>query len=114
MSEHETWGPALVFETSIEAPAAPSARLRSVARTVIPSLASLALAAGGYLTHRFPVKPPVPPKLVRSPGIEGDDSAVGPKVTGRILEIRVRGGDSVKASDVIAMLDDPQGPWKRQ
>ena len=114
MSEHETWGPALVFETSIKTPAAPSARLRSVARTVIPSLALLALAAGGYLTHGFLMKPAVPPKLVRFPDIEGDDFAVGPKVTGRILEIRVRGGDSVKAGDVLAMLDDPQGPWKRQ
>ncbi len=40
--------------------------------------------------------------------IEGDDSAVAPKVTGRILEIRFREGDSVKAGEVIAILDDPQ------
>ena len=40
--------------------------------------------------------------------IEGDDSAVAPKVTGRILEVRVREGDTVKAGDVIAILDDDQ------
>jgi len=37
-----------------------------------------------------------------------DDSAVASTVAARILEIRVRKGDSAKACDVIAMLDDPQ------
>jgi HlyD family secretion protein len=69
-----------------------------------------ALAAAGYLAYRFVfARPAIPPNIVRLSGrIEGDDSAVAPKVTGRILEIRVREGDSVKAADVIAMLDDPQ------
>src|SRR6266498_3818420 len=40
--------------------------------------------------------------------IEGDDSAVAPKTSGRLLEIRVREGDSVKAGDTIAVLDDQQ------
>jgi HlyD family secretion protein len=40
--------------------------------------------------------------------IEGDDSAVAAKTTGRILEVRVREGDTVKAGDVIAVLDDQQ------
>src|SRR6266404_4979184 len=40
--------------------------------------------------------------------IEGDDSAVAPKTSGRILEVRVREGDSVKAGDPIAILDDQQ------
>jgi HlyD family secretion protein len=40
--------------------------------------------------------------------IEGDDSAVSPKITGRILEIHYREGDTVKAGDVIAVLDDQQ------
>ncbi len=109
MSEQETGGPALVSETSNEAPAAPSAPRRSVARTVILVLALHALAVGGYLAYRFLAKPAMPPNIVRLSGrIEGDDSAVAPKVTGRILEIRVREGDSVKAGDVVAMMDDPQ------
>jgi HlyD family secretion protein len=40
--------------------------------------------------------------------IEGDDSAISPKSTGRILEIRFREGDAVKAGDVIATLSDDQ------
>jgi HlyD family secretion protein len=40
--------------------------------------------------------------------IEADEAAVAPKLGGRILEIRVREGDTVKAGDVIALLDDEQ------
>src|SRR5262249_16134814 len=40
--------------------------------------------------------------------IEGDDSAVAPKVSGRILEVHPREGDTVNAGDVIAVLDDAQ------
>jgi membrane fusion protein YbhG len=40
--------------------------------------------------------------------IEADDSAVGPQIGGRVLEVRVREGDSVKAGDIIAVLSDEQ------
>ena len=40
--------------------------------------------------------------------IEGDDSAVAAKTSGRIAEMRVREGDQVKAGDVIAIIDDEQ------
>ena len=40
--------------------------------------------------------------------IEADEAAVAPKLGGRILEIRVREGDTVNAGDVIAVLDDEQ------
>ena len=67
------------------------------------------IAVGGYLVYRFYFAHPATPKVVALSGrIEGDDSAVAPKVTGRILEIRFREGDSVKAGEVIAILDDPQ------
>ncbi len=67
------------------------------------------IAVGGYLVYRFYFAHPATPKVVALSGrIEGDDSAVSPKVTGRILEIRFREGDSVKAGEVIAILDDPQ------
>jgi HlyD family secretion protein len=40
--------------------------------------------------------------------IEGDDSAIATKTSGRIAEVRFREGDSVKAGDAIAILDDEQ------
>ena len=40
--------------------------------------------------------------------IEGDASGVAAKLSGRILEVRVREGDLVNARDVIAVLDDEQ------
>jgi HlyD family secretion protein len=38
--------------------------------------------------------------------IEGDDSVIAPKISGRIIEIRFREGDTVHAGEVIATLDD--------
>ena len=53
--------------------------------------------------------PAVPASIVVVSGrIEGDDSAIASKTTGRILEVRVREGDSVNAGDTIAILDDEQ------
>ena len=40
--------------------------------------------------------------------IEADDSAIAPKTSGRIVEIRVREGDTVQAGETIARLDDQQ------
>ena len=57
----------------------------------------------------FFATPSLPPSIVALSGrIEGDDSAVAPKTTGKILEVTVREGDTVKAGDVIARLDDAQ------
>jgi HlyD family secretion protein len=57
----------------------------------------------------FFASPGIPDNIVVLSGrIEGDDSAIAPKTGGRILEVRVREGDRVKAGDVIAVLDDDQ------
>src|SRR5262249_10984928 len=40
--------------------------------------------------------------------IEGDNSVIAPKVSGRIVEVRFREGDSIKAGELIALLDDEQ------
>jgi HlyD family secretion protein len=40
--------------------------------------------------------------------IEGDDSAVASKTSGRVLEVRVREGDNVSAGQILAVLDDQQ------
>jgi HlyD family secretion protein len=51
----------------------------------------------------------VPDSIVALSGrIEGDDSAISPKTSGRIAEIRFREGDNVKAGETIAILDDAQ------
>ena len=70
----------------------------------------LILAGGGYFIWKNYVQvPPVPASLVVLSGrIEGDDSTVSPKVSGRLAEIRFREGDTVKAGDVIAVMDDVQ------
>jgi HlyD family secretion protein len=79
-------------------------------RRLIPFLVLGVLAGLGVLVWRtFFTAPPVPDSIVVLSGrIEGDDSGVAPKVAGKILEIRVREGDTVKAGDVIALLDDSQ------
>jgi HlyD family secretion protein len=62
-----------------------------------------------FVWRGFFASPSLPPGLVAVSGrIEGDDSAVAPKTAGRLLDIRVREGDKVKAGDIIAVLDDDQ------
>ena len=84
---------------------------RSIARRIIvPLVVILILAAVGFGVWRvFFYVPPLPATIVPLSGrIEGDDSAVSPKTSGRILEIRVREGDRVSRGDIVAVLDDEQ------
>jgi len=75
-----------------------------------PLIVLVLLAAVGFGAWKlFFDKQEVPANIVALSGrIEGDDSAVSPKTTGRILEIHYREGDTVKAGDIIAVLDDQQ------
>src|SRR5581483_6311235 len=86
-------------------PAQPVAR-----RKFIPLVVLVIVAGAAFLIWKlFFSTPAVPDSIVQLSGrIEGDDSAVAPKTAGRILEVRVREGDMVKAGDVIAILDDQQ------
>ena len=79
------------------------------ARTVIILIVVL-LAAGALVFWRVALAKPdgSANTIVLSGRIEGDDSAVSSKATGRLLEAKVREGDVVKAGDVIAVLDDQQ------
>jgi membrane fusion protein YbhG len=72
---------------------------------LVAFVAIVALAAWYALFGR-----PAPPRelVVLSGRIEGDDSAVAAKTSGRLREIRVREGDRVEAGQVIAVLDDQQ------
>ena len=57
----------------------------------------------------FFAAPSLPGSIVALSGrIEGDDSAVAPKTSGKILEVTVREGDTVTTGQVIARLDDAQ------
>src|SRR3989440_10149371 len=78
------------------------------ATRVIAVVAIIAIAI--FLVWWFLIRqPPVPHNIIQLSGrIEGDDSTVAAKNSGRIREIRVREGDSVKAGDVIAVLDEEQ------
>jgi len=79
-------------------------------RRIMIIASAVALIVVGIIIWRlFFATPNLPDSLVAVSGrIEGDDSAVASKTTGRILEVRVREGDVVNAGDTIAILDDEQ------
>ena len=86
--------------------AAASQRRRRV-RIIVGAV--LLIVVGLVIWRVFFATPALPASIVAVSGrIEGDDSAVASKTTGRILEVRVREGDSVNAGDIIATLDDAQ------
>ena len=69
----------------------------------------VALVAGIVIWRLTLATSKLPESVVALSGrIEGDDSAIAPKAGGRIADIRCREGDSVKAGDTIALLDDQQ------
>ncbi|MEO8656846.1 MAG: HlyD family efflux transporter periplasmic adaptor subunit [Bryobacteraceae bacterium] len=76
---------------------------------IIRIVVLLALAVGGYFIWKYVKGPEIPAGLVQLSGrIEGDDSSVASKTSGRILEIHFREGDLVKQGDIIAVLDEDQ------
>ena len=83
-----------------------SARRRRLAIAAVV----IVLGLGVFAVWRFVLAPPaLPPGVLAVSGrIEGDDSAVAAKTSGRIREITVREGDGVEAGQVIAVLDDEQ------
>jgi HlyD family secretion protein len=88
------------------APAAAPKRSRG---KMFPLILLILGIAAFFIWRGYFANPKVPDNIVVLSGrIEGDDSAVAPKTTGRILEIKVREGDVVKAGDTIAVLDDAQ------
>jgi membrane fusion protein YbhG len=84
---------------------------RSRLRRYLPGLLFLAVLGGAafLLWRLFFAGATQPENVITLSGrIEGDPAAVAAKLSGRILEIRVREGDTVNAGDVIAVLDDEQ------
>jgi HlyD family secretion protein len=79
-------------------------------RLVVASALLLVLALGGFTAWRLLfASRSLPPGVIAVSGrIEGDDSAIASKTSGRIREISVREGDEVRAGAVVAVLDDEQ------
>jgi HlyD family secretion protein len=78
-------------------------------RKRLPIILIIAIASGVLIWRFMFATPKTPDNVVALSGrIEGDDSAIAPKTSGRITQIRYREGDSVKAGDTIALLDDAQ------
>jgi HlyD family secretion protein len=78
-------------------------------RKALPLVLIILIVLGIVLWKFVFSKPAAPETVVALSGrIEGDDSTIGPKTSGRIAEIRYREGDTVKAGDTIAVLDDAQ------
>lgn len=85
---------------------APARRLRP---RVMVAAALLVTLAGFGVWKVFFAGPSTPAGVIAVSGrIEGDDSAIAAKTSGRIREITVREGDRVEAGQVIATLDDQQ------
>jgi len=74
-------------------------------RALIPVVLVIAGLAWWWLSRPAQLPPNVIPVSGR---IEGDDSAIATKPGGRVLEITVREGDSVKQGQLIAVVDDAQ------
>jgi HlyD family secretion protein len=92
-------------------------RVRSRLRRYLPGLLFLLVLAGAaFLIWRlFLARTAAPENVIAVSGrIEGDSSAVAAKLSGRIVEVRVREGDTVNAGDVIAVLDDEQSRAREQ
>src|SRR5262245_34260535 len=91
-------------------PANAPERMAPSPRRGILALALLVVAViAGILWWRGMFSHRAPENVISLSGrIEGDDSAVAPKLGGRLIEVRVHEGDAVNAGDVIAVIDDEQ------
>lgn len=111
MTDDQNSAPATENHASPAATPPKTKPARSRFRQWLPGLLFLAILAGaGYLVWRIFFASAGGPEnvLTLSGRIEGDPAAVAAKLSGRILEVRVREGDTVNQGDVIAVLDDAQ------
>jgi HlyD family secretion protein len=115
---HASAAPPVIDKSPATAPSQPAAKPAPAApaeerppRGKVPRILAVvgAIVLLLFIWKVFFANPSLPASIVAVSGrIEGDDSAVAPKTTGKILDIRFREGDSVKEGEVIAVLDDAQ------
>ncbi len=114
MSNHETLDekvnePTSVAETDVLSTENDDATKRAKRVRIIRIGLFVLLVVTVFSLWRILRAPDIPPNIVALSGrIEGDDSAIASKTSGRILEIRFREGDHVQKGDVIALMDDEQ------
>ena len=90
--------------------AAPTPKRPRPRRRILRLLILVVIVAAAFFAWKtFFAGSRVPDGILTLSGrIEGDDSAVASKTSGRILDVRLREGDSIKAGETIAVLDDLQ------
>src|SRR6202051_1322209 len=94
---------------AIDAAVAPAENKASSSRVKRILLIAGVIVAAIVIWKIFFATPSLPASIVALSGrIEGDDSAVAPKTSGKILEVTVREGDTGTVGQVIARLDDAQ------
>jgi len=111
MTDDQNGAPAKTNQESSAATPPKTKPARSRFRRYLPGLLFLAVLGGAiYLLWRiFFASAAGPENVITLSGrIEGDPAAVAAKLSGRILDVRVREGDTVNQGDVIAVLDDAQ------
>ena len=86
------------------APAPHGARRHLPPRPAIVVVALLALGVWAGYQHWLSLQPPGP--LTASGTVEADEVVLSAEVTGRLVELGVEEGRSVRAADVVARLDD--------
>jgi HlyD family secretion protein len=84
--------------------APPAKRRRTLALLVVAATAVAAI----LVWRGFAAAPASNGVITLSGRLEADEATVAPNLSGRILEVRVREGDTVKAGEIIAVLDDDQ------
>ena len=102
-AEQRTSAPAAFGAAGAAENKAPSSRVKRILIIVGAVIVALVIWKIFFASSSLPAS-----IIGLSGRIEGDDSAVAPKTSGKILEVTVREGDTVTAGQVIARLDDAQ------
>lgn len=91
------------------APEAAGRQRRRLGPLGVAIVALMAIASALIAYVQWSQRAALPEGLIQANGrIEGDRITVASKVAGRLRELRVREGDTVRAGDVVAVLDEAQ------